>query len=180
MIIIVVAVALPLTVPRLLLTIDSGLAMKREGGTLTTGEWKLLRADLLHDAGNSINPAIDKGQVEGAFIQGMGWLTCEELCWNAKGKLTTHAPSTYKIPAVNDCPDDLRVELFHNKSHEETILRSKAVGELPLLLSFSVFFAIRDAIASVAGYKHNPPLQAPATPERILDSVMKLQALPLK
>ena len=142
-----------------------------------TGEWKLLRADLLHDAGNSINPALDKGQVEGAFIQGMGWLTCEELCWNAKGKLTTHAPSTYKIPAINDCPDDLRVELFHNQSHEETILRSKAVGEPPLLLSFSVFFAIRDAIASVAGYQHNPPLQAPATPERILDSVMKLQAL---
>ena len=142
-----------------------------------TGEWKLLRADLLHDAGNSINPALDKGQVEGAFIQGMGWLTCEELCWNDKGKLTTHAPSTYKIPAVNDCPDHLRVELFHNPNHEETILRSKAVGEPPLLLSFSVFFAIRDAIASVAGYKHNPPLQAPATPERILDAVMKTQAL---
>jgi len=142
-----------------------------------TGEWKLLRADLLHDAGNSINPALDKGQVEGAFIQGMGWLTCEELCWNDEGKLTTHAPSTYKIPAVNDCPDDLRVELFENHNHEETILRSKAVGEPPLLLSFSVFLAIRDAIASVAAYKHNPPLHAPATPERILDAVMKTQAL---
>ena len=142
-----------------------------------TGEWKLRRADLLHDAGNSINPALDKGQVEGAFIQGMGWLTCEELCWNAEGKLTTHAPSTYKIPAVNDCPDDMRVELFHNPNHEETILRSKAVGEPPLLLSFSVFFAIRDAIASVGDYQHNPPLQAPATPERILDAVMKTQAL---
>ena len=142
-----------------------------------TGEWKLLRADLLHDAGNSINPALDIGQVEGAFIQGMGWLTCEELCWNALGKLTTHAPSTYKIPAVNDCPDDLRVALFHNPNHEDTILRSKAVGEPPLLLSFSVFFAIRDAIASVADNKINPPLHAPATPERILDCVMKLQAI---
>ena len=142
-----------------------------------TGESKLLRADLLHDAGNSINPALDIGQVEGAFIQGMGWLTCEELCWNEQGKLTTHAPSTYKIPAVNDCPDDLRVELFHNRNHEETILRSKAVGEPPLLLSFSVFLAIRDAIASVAGYQHNPPLHSPATPERILDAVMKTQAL---
>jgi len=142
-----------------------------------TGESKLLRADLLHDAGNSINPALDIGQVEGAFIQGMGWLTCEELCWNEQGKLTTHAPSTYKIPAVNDCPDDLRVELFHNPNQEETILRSKAVGEPPLLLSFSVFLAIRDAIASVAGYQHNPPLHSPATPERILDSVMKLMAM---
>lgn len=142
-----------------------------------TGESKLLRADLLHDAGNSINPALDKGQVEGAFIQGMGWLTCEELCWNEQGKLTTHAPSTYKIPAVNDCPDDLRVELFENHNYEETILRSKAVGEPPLLLSFSVFLAIRDAIASVADYQHNPPLHSPATPERILDSVMKTRAM---
>ena len=142
-----------------------------------TGESKLLRADLLHDAGKSINPALDKGQIEGAFIQGMGWLTCEELCWNEQGKLTTHAPSTYKIPAVNDCPNDLRVELFYNHNHEETILRSKAVGEPPLLLSFSVFLAIRDAVASVTEYQHNPMLHAPATPERILASVMQLQAI---
>ncbi|MCB1716239.1 MAG: molybdopterin-dependent oxidoreductase, partial [Candidatus Competibacteraceae bacterium] len=117
-----------------------------------TGEWKLLRADLLHDAGNSINPAIDMGQVEGAFIQGMGWLTLEELCWNEDGKLLTHAPSTYKIPAVNDCPAVLHTRLFHNPNHEDTILRSKAVGEPPILLSFAVFFAIRDAIASLAEY----------------------------
>ncbi len=136
-----------------------------------TGEWKLLRADLLHDAGNSINPAIDKGQIEGAFIQGMGWLTTEELYWNPAGKLTTHAPSTYKIPAVNDCPEDLRVRLFINSNHEETILRSKAVGEPPLLLSFSVFLAIRDAVASVADYTKNPNLDAPATPERILAAI---------
>ena len=140
-----------------------------------TGEWKLLRADLLHDAGNSINPAIDIGQVEGAFIQGMGWLTTEELVWTPKGKLTTHAPSTYKIPAVNDCPDDLRVALFENAAHVDTIMRSKAVGEPPLLLGFSVFFAIRDAIASVADYKKNPDLNAPATPEAILTAVTELQ-----
>ena len=136
-----------------------------------TGEWKLLRGDLLHDAGNSINPAVDIGQVEGAYIQGMGWLTTEELWWNDNGKLMTHAPSTYKIPAVNDCPEDLRVKLFDNINREDTILRSKAVGEPPLLLPFSVFFAIRDAIASVADYKINPPLDAPATCERILNAV---------
>src|SRR3546814_1115357 len=84
-----------------------------------TGEWKLLRADLLHDVGQSINPAIDIGQVEGGFIQGMGWLTTEELCWNEEGRLTTHAPSTYKIPAVSDCPADFRVKLF-SRSEEHT------------------------------------------------------------
>jgi xanthine dehydrogenase large subunit len=141
-----------------------------------TGEWKLLRADLLHDAGNSINPAIDLGQIEGAFIQGMGWLTVEELWWNEKGKLMTYAPSTYKIPAVNDCPADFRVRLYENSNHEDTILRSKAVGEPPLLLAFSVFFAIRDAIASVGDYKINPPLDAPASGESILKAVDAVRA----
>lgn len=140
-----------------------------------TGEWKLLRADLLHDAGNSINPAIDIGQVEGAYIQGMGWLTLEELWWNKAGKLMTHAPSTYKIPAVNDCPPVFKTQLFDNKNHEDTILRSKAVGEPPLLLGFSAFFAIRDAVASLADYKKNPPLDAPATPENILKATIALQ-----
>ncbi|MEO5701831.1 MAG: xanthine dehydrogenase molybdopterin binding subunit [Casimicrobiaceae bacterium] len=136
-----------------------------------TGEWKLLRADLLQDAGYSINPAVDIGQIEGAFIQGMGWLTTEELWWNEHGALRTHAPSTYKIPAVNDCPADFRTRLFKNRNVEETVLRSKAVGEPPLLLPFSVFFAIRDAIASVGDYKVNPPLDAPATGEAILMAV---------
>ena len=140
-----------------------------------TGEWKLLRGDILHDAGNSINPAVDIGQVEGAYIQGMGWLTTEELWWNDQGKLMTHAPSTYKIPAVNDCPQDLRVKLFENSNREDTILRSKAVGEPPLLLPFSVFFAIRDAIASVGDYKINPQLDAPATCERILTAITYLK-----
>ncbi|MEP7154345.1 MAG: xanthine dehydrogenase molybdopterin binding subunit [Betaproteobacteria bacterium] len=136
-----------------------------------TGESKLLRADLLHDAGDSINPAIDIGQIEGGFIQGMGWLTTEELWWNEKGKLMTHAPSTYKIPAVNDCPTDFRVALFKNANVEDTIFRSKAVGEPPLLLAFSVFFAIRDAVASVDGHKLKPPLNAPATCEAILNAI---------
>ncbi|MES2069639.1 MAG: xanthine dehydrogenase molybdopterin binding subunit [Pseudomonadota bacterium] len=141
-----------------------------------TGEWKLLRADALYDAGNSLNPAIDIGQVEGAFIQGMGWLTTEELWWNQAGKLMTHAPSTYKIPAISDCPQDLRIKLFKNRNVADSIHRSKAVGEPPLLLPFSVFFAIRDAVASVADYKKNPPLQAPATGEAILKAVEAISA----
>ncbi|HWW71032.1 MAG TPA: xanthine dehydrogenase molybdopterin binding subunit [Duganella sp.] len=136
-----------------------------------TGEWKLLRADALYDAGRSLNPAIDIGQVEGAFIQGMGWLTTEQLWWNQAGKLMTHAPSTYKIPGVSDCPEDFRVKLYDNGNVEDSIHRSKAVGEPPLLLPFSVFFAIRDAISSVGGHRVNPPLNAPATSEEILRAI---------
>ncbi len=136
-----------------------------------TGESVLLRVDLLHDAGNSINPALDKGQVEGAYIQGMGWLTSEQLVWNDSGRLTTHAPSTYKIPSAADVPTTFNVSLFENSNVKDTILRSKAVGEPPLLLGFSAFFAIRDAIASVADYRINPPLNAPATAEAILNAV---------
>jgi xanthine dehydrogenase large subunit len=141
-----------------------------------SGEWKLLRADALYDAGKSLNPAIDIGQVEGAFIQGMGWLTTEELWWDAAGSLKTHAPSTYKIPAVSDCPEDFRVRLFENRNVEDSIHRSKAVGEPPLLLPFSVFFAIRDAISSVGDHKLNPPLNAPATCEAILKAVAAVEA----
>ncbi|AOK28938.1 MULTISPECIES: xanthine dehydrogenase molybdopterin binding subunit [Burkholderia] len=136
-----------------------------------TGEMRVLRADVLHDVGASLNPAIDIGQIEGAFIQGMGWLTTEELWWRDDGTLMTHAPSTYKIPTVNDCPPDFRVKLFDNRNAEDSIHRSKAVGEPPLLLPFSVFFAIRDAIASVGGDAINPPLTAPATGEAILRAV---------
>ncbi|VXB41672.1 xanthine dehydrogenase molybdopterin binding subunit [Massilia sp. 9I] len=141
-----------------------------------TGEWKLLRADALYDAGNSLNPAIDIGQVEGAFIQGMGWLTTEELWWNPAGKLMTHAPSTYKIPGISDCPEDFRVRLFKNRNVADSIHRSKAVGEPPLLLPFSVFFAIRDAISSVGGHKVHPPLNAPATCEEILKAVAAVES----
>jgi len=144
-----------------------------------TGEWRLLRADVLHDAGRSINPAIDIGQVEGAFIQGMGWLTTEELWWNKSGKLMTHAPSTYKIPTVNDCPPDFRVRLFNNANVEDSIHRSKALGEPPLLLPFSVFFAIRDAVAAVGDGRTSPPLNAPATSEEILKAVDAIRSAPL-
>ena len=137
-----------------------------------TGEWKLLRADILHDAGKSLNPAVDIGQVEGAFIQGMGWLTTEELVWHPQtGLLTTHAPSTYKIPTANDCPPVFNVRLFEGRNVEDSIHRSKAVGEPPLLLPFSVFFAIRDAVSAVAAHRVDPPLRAPATSESILNAI---------
>ena len=137
-----------------------------------TGEWKLLRADLLHDVGQSLNPAVDIGQVEGAFIQGMGWLTMEELVWQPNsGLLWTHAPSTYKIPTANDCPSVFNVRLFENSNVEDSIHRSKAVGEPPLLLPFSVLLAIRDAISAVGGHRIDPPLSAPATSESILCAI---------
>ena len=142
-----------------------------------TGEWKLLRADILQDAGRSLNPAIDIGQIEGAFIQGMGWLTMEELVWHpTSGKLTTHAPSTYKIPTANDCPPVFNVKLFDGPNKEDSIHRSKAVGEPPLLLPFSVFFAIRDAVSSAGEHKVDPPLSAPATSEAILRAITAVQA----
>ena len=141
-----------------------------------TGEWKLLRTDVLHDAGRSLNPAVDIGQVEGAFIQGMGWLTTEELVWHPKtGMLSTHAPSTYKIPTANDCPPVFNVKLFEGDNLSDTIHRSKAVGEPPLLLPFSVFFAIRDAVSSVGAHQIDPPLSAPATSEAILRAITAVQ-----
>ena len=137
-----------------------------------TGEWCLERADILHDAGKSLNPAIDIGQVEGAFIQGMGWLTMEELVWHPQsGLLSTHAPSTYKIPTANDCPTQFHVRLFDRPNARDTIHRSKAVGEPPLLLPFSVFFALRDAVSAVGGHRTDPPLDAPATPEALLRAI---------
>jgi xanthine dehydrogenase large subunit len=141
-----------------------------------TGEWKLLRADILQDAGKSLNPAVDIGQIEGAFIQGMGWLTMEELVWHPQtGRLSTHAPSTYKIPTANDCPPVFNVRMFQGQNVEDSIHRSKAVGEPPLLLPFSVFFAIRDAISAVGGHRVDPPLQAPATSEAILSAILAVQ-----
>ncbi|MFT5133819.1 MAG: xanthine dehydrogenase large subunit, partial [Gammaproteobacteria bacterium] len=142
-----------------------------------TGEHKLLRVDIHHDVGNSLNPALDLGQVEGGFIQGMGWLTSEELVWNAQGRLTTHAPSTYKIPVCSDWPKEFNVELLDwSENREETIYRSKAVGEPPLMLGISVFHAIKDAVECNADYKISSKLNAPATPEEILKAVVHVQA----
>ena len=133
-----------------------------------TGEHKVLRADLLHDVGRSINPAIDLGQVEGAFVQGMGWLTFEELVYDEKGRLLTHAPSTYKIPCASDRPKVLNVDLWNaGENREPTIHRSKAVGEPPFMLANSVFSALVNAVAAATG-RREVTLDAPATPERIL------------
>ena len=137
-----------------------------------TGESRLLRADLLHDVGRSLNPALDIGQVEGAYVQGVGWLTSEELVWHPQtGRLLTHAPSTYKIPTANDVPAQFRTTLYGEANRADSVHRSKAVGEPPLLLAFSAFLAIRDAISAVGNHRMQPPLDAPATPEAILRAV---------
>ena len=143
-----------------------------------TGEYKMLRTDILHDVGASLNPAIDIGQVEGAFVQGMGWLTMEELVWNGKGKLMTNGPASYKIPAIADMPLDLRVKLVENrKNPEDTVFHSKAVGEPPFMLGIAVWCAIKDAVASLADYRVQPNIDAPATPERVLWGVEQLKKL---
>jgi len=128
----------------------------------------VLKVDILHDVGHSINPAIDIGQIEGGFVQGMGWLTTEELVWNAQGVLTTHAPSTYKIPTAGDVPEHFKVALWPEANVQDNVLGSKAVGEPPLMLAISVFEALRDAVAQARGDGQAVALNAPATPERVL------------
>jgi xanthine dehydrogenase large subunit len=136
-----------------------------------TGEMKVDRVDILHDVGKSLNPAIDIGQIEGGFVQGMGWLTTEQLVWDSAGRLQTHAPSTYKIPTASDVPRDFRVTLYESGGNrEDAIYRSKAVGEPPLMLATSVFSAITDAIASLKPAMM-PRLDAPATPEAIMRAI---------
>jgi xanthine dehydrogenase large subunit len=132
-----------------------------------TGENRLVRADILHDCGRSLNPALDIGQIEGGFVQGMGWLTTEELVFDAEGRLRTHAPSTYKIPVASDVPADFRVALYPNTNREETIYRSKAVGEPPVMLANAVFCALTDAVRALDPSRP-VPLDAPATPEAVL------------
>jgi xanthine dehydrogenase large subunit len=138
-----------------------------------TGETRLLRVDIRHDAGRSINPAIDKGQIEGGFVQGLGWLTSEELWWRADGRLMTHAPSTYKIPTAYDCPPVFNVAFHDSENVEDSIHKSKAVGEPPLMLALSAFFAIKDAVGAVAPGRP-VRLDAPATPEAVLRAVQSL------
>ncbi len=141
-----------------------------------TGEYQVERVDILHEVGSSLNPAIDRGQIEGGFIQGMGWLTTEELWWDERGRLRTHAPSTYKIPLLSDLPPIFNVRLAEGLANNEpTIHRSKAVGEPPLMLAISVLHALSDAVASVADYRLCPRLDTPATPERVLMAVERLR-----
>ena len=139
-----------------------------------TGENKLVRVDILQDVGRSLNPAIDIGQIEGGFVQGLGWLTTEELIWDEKGKLSSNNAATYKIPAISDIPEDFRVNLMNTENSEQTIYNSKAVGEPPLMLAISVWSALKDAIASVDNYQSSPQLDTPATPERILLAIEKV------
>jgi xanthine dehydrogenase large subunit len=136
-----------------------------------TGEYRILRADILHDTGSSLNTAIDIGQIEGAYVQGAGWLTTEELVWDAKGRLTTHAPSTYKIPAASDAPPVFNVALWGQPNGEATVGKSKAVGEPPFMLGISVLMALSDAVSACGDGSLYPDLDAPATPERVLAAI---------
>ena len=138
-----------------------------------TGEWWLKAVDIVHDAGKSINPAIDKGQIEGGYVQGMGWLTMEECIWDKKGKFLTHGPSTYKIPVAGDIPEHFNVTLFDGSNLKPTPFNSKAVGEPPLMLALSTFFALRDAVSASANHQTVVHMSAPATPEKILMSCEK-------
>jgi len=139
---------------------------------IDTGESRILRADIIQDCGSSLNPLIDRGQIEGGFIQGIGWLTCEELYFNPEGKLLTLGPSTYKIPGSRDVPPEFNIKLLENTPNEEkTIFRSKAVGEPPLLLSISHFLALKNAVSMASETSNADLLNAPATPSKILAAV---------
>ena len=153
-----------------------GAAVTEAAIDTLTGENRLLRVDILHDVGKSLNPAIDLGQIEGGFVQGAGWLTTEELVWDDRGRLMTHAPSTYKIPACSDRAPVMNIALFsRGENVEDTIYRSKAVGEPPLMLGISALMALSDAVASVGGYRTYPFLDTPATPERVLFAVERVR-----
>jgi xanthine dehydrogenase large subunit len=138
-----------------------------------TGESRVLKVDILHDAGRSINPAIDVGQIEGGFVQGMGWLTTEQLVWNAKGYLSTHAPSTYKIPATGDIPEHFKVDFWHEPNREDNVFGSKAVGEPPFMLAVSVWEALREAVACARGPGSVVEMDAPATAENVLKALQR-------
>jgi xanthine dehydrogenase large subunit len=154
-----------------------GAAVAEVAVDTLTGETRLLRVDILHDVGTSLNPAIDRGQIEGGFLQGVGWLTSEELWWDAKGTLQTHAPSTYKIPTARDWPAHSTVTILERSPNRaDTIYRSKAVGEPPLMLAMSVFHAIRDACAACGAANAMPDLTAPATPESVLRAIRSVSS----
>jgi len=142
-----------------------------------TGAATLLRADILHDAGDSINPAIDLGQIEGGYIQGVGWCTTEEIKWDSAGNLLTHSPDTYKIPTSKDVPADFRVELLQNATNLNAVHGSKTVAEPPLMLGLSAWLAIKDAVSATTDHKFEPDFSLPATNEVILLSIEKLRTM---
>ncbi len=141
-----------------------------------TGEYRVMRVDILHDVGRSLNPAVDIGQIEGGFVQGMGWLTTEELLWDDGGRLVSDSPANYKIPTAYDVPEAFNVKLYDEPNREETIYQSKAVGEPPLMLALSVWCALRDACASVVDYRFNPMMNAPATSEEVFSCIQNAKA----
>lgn len=143
-----------------------------------TGTFKLLRVDIVQDVGESLNPLVDQGQVEGGFVQGMGWLTMEELVWDEEGRLRTYAPSTYKIPTISEIPEAFHVHLLTRASQDGTIYGSKAVGEPPFMLAFSVREAIRAAIAEFGANPVYVPLASPATPEATLMAIEQVRSHP--
>ena len=152
-----------------------GMSVSEVEIDVLTGQHKLLRTDILHDVGDSLNEGLDIGQIEGGFVQGMGWVTTEELKWDKNGNLLTHSPDTYKIPTVNDIPVDFRIELLKDVPNEGTIRKSKAVGEPPFMHAFSVWLAIKDAISAVKNHEVEPEFSLPATAEQILMSIEKLK-----
>ncbi len=152
-----------------------GVSMSEVSIDTLSGEYTVDKVDVIHDVGNSLNPAIDIGQIEGAFIQGMGWLTTEDLKWNDDGKLISENMATYKIPAIGDTPPAFNVSLYGKENAEDSIYHSKAVGEPPFMLAISVWCALKDAISSLSGYTQDPQLDTPATPERVLNAVIDMQ-----
>ena len=151
---------------------SNGAAVSEVLVDVLTGEYKVLRTDILHDVGRSLNPALDIGQIEGGFIQGMGWLTTEELLWDEQGRVISNSPANYKIPTAFDVPKEFHVEIMETANSEDTVYQSKAVGEPPFMLGISVWCALRDACSSLANYEFNPPLDPPATPERVLNAIV--------
>jgi xanthine dehydrogenase molybdopterin-binding subunit B len=152
-----------------------GMAVSEVCLDILTGSHKILRTDILHDVGQSLNPNIDIGQIQGGFIQGLGWCTTEECKWDEEGRLLNHSPDTYKIPSISDIPQYFNIELLRNKPNPNAIRRSKAVGEPPLMLAISAWLAIKDAISAVLDHKKEPILPIPATNENILFSIEKLK-----
>lgn len=152
-----------------------GMAVAEVETDTLSGEYKVLRADILHDTGRSLNPKVDLGQVEGAFMQGIGWCTTEEIKWDTEGHLMTPSPDTYKIPTINELPEIFRVALLENQPNPGTVGQSKAVGEPPFMLALSVWLAIKDSISAVADHQYEPPFSLPATPEQVLYSITALK-----
>jgi xanthine dehydrogenase molybdopterin-binding subunit B len=154
-----------------------GMAVSEVLVDTLTGATTLVRTDILHDVGDSINPGIDIGQIEGGYVQGVGWCTTEEIKWDDAGNLMTHSPDTYKIPTAKDIPADFRVALLDHATNPNAIHGSKTVAEPPLMLGLSTWLAIKDAVSAVANHEFEPEFSLPATNEVTLLSIEKLRTM---